>query len=412
MNILFTYTGFLPAVAWGGPVKITYQNALELQRRGHHITVCASNLLNKNHQIAPGSFERTIDDIRVVYLNMYRFKRWPGTLGPTILSPEAMQRLWREIKQADVIHINGARNLIAIMAVVFAYQQGKPIVMQPHGTLPQIVSSIRLKQLFDGLFLKPLLKNVTVFIAGQPAEEQQIIKAGGQANRIQIVPNGLNVSHYAGQAYHGRFRAKYQIEPNEQIILFLARINRKKGTDLLVEAYTKLPEPLRRQTKLVIAGPDDGQLAEVQTLVKHRQLQDRVIFTGLLAGDDVHAAHADADVFVLPCRVDTFPMAILEACRAGTPMVVTETCEIADILADKVAFIVPVEPAAIAHGMAEVLQNSSLRQRYQRGAQELMQSAFSIEAVGQKLEDIYHQARLAVNPKYAQQITSNTLENY
>jgi glycosyltransferase involved in cell wall biosynthesis len=398
MKVLFVTIGFLPAVAWGGPVKIVYQNALELQRRGHKIAVCASNLLDKKTRIAPGSFERNIDGIRVIYLNTYRFKRWPGTLGPTFLAPEALRRLWNEVSRAEVVHVNGTRNIIAMMVIVFASWQRKPIVMQPHGTLPPIVNSIRFKQLFDGLFLKRLVDNVNCFIAGQKAEEQQIIKAGGKPNWIRIVANGLDTSNYANTTYRNKFRHRFGIPPTCQVILFLARINRKKGTDLLVEAFARLPEGTRRQTRLVIAGPDDGQLAEVQALVERYRLGEQVIFTGLLSGEMVSAAHADADLFVLPCRVDTFPMAILEACQAGTPMVVTETCEIADMLDRQVATIVPVDPARIATAMAELLQDAGLRQRYRQGAQQLMRTVFSIEAVGEQLEAVYMRAIEACQP--------------
>jgi glycosyltransferase involved in cell wall biosynthesis len=85
-------------------------------------------------------------------------------------------------------------------------------------------------------------------------------------------------------------------------------------------------------------------------------------------------------------------MTILEACQAAAPMVITETCEIADILANKVATVVPVEPAKIATAMAELLNNPELRQQYKCGAQELMETTFSIQAVGQLLETIYTNA--------------------
>jgi glycosyltransferase involved in cell wall biosynthesis len=392
MKILMVTLGFYPAVAWGGPTTAVYQNALELIRRGHQVTVCTSNRLSKQEYISHGCFERTKDGVRVLYLHTYMLKNWPGTVGPTLISPTGLIRLWQQVSQADVIHVNGTRNILVMISSWFAACQYKPTVLQPHGTLPRIVSSIRLKELFDKILMGSIVGSAHALVALQQSEVQQIVQAGGDPSLTTIIPNGLDNSLHTPQRYQGALRARFDISPDQQIILFLARINRKKGADLLVGAYAQLNQEIVSRTRLVIAGPDDGQLAEIQSLVKQHRLEDRVVFTGLLSGDDVKAAYGDADIFVLPCRVDTFPMAILEACQAGIPMVVTETCEIAEMLENKVATIVPVEPGAIAQAMAELLQNARLRQRYRQGAQQLMRTVFSIEAVGEQLEAVYTRA--------------------
>jgi glycosyltransferase involved in cell wall biosynthesis len=251
------------------------------------------------------------------------------------------------------------------------------------------MNSVGLKRLFDWLFMGILLGGAGSYIALQEREVQQIVDAGGDPRRIQVVPNGVENATYTTETYQGRFRQRFELDSEQKIALFLGRINRKKGTDLLVEAFARLPEAERKGVLLVVAGPDDGQLAEVQALVARHGLEDQVIFTGVLTGDDVPAAFVDADVFVLPCRVDTFPMTLIEACQAGTPILVTETCEIADLLADRAALVVPLDVDALAEGMHRLLRDTELRARYRRGGQDLMRTEFSIEAVGDRLEEVY-----------------------
>jgi len=388
MNILFTTIGFYPAEAWGGPVKIVDQNARELQRRGHHVTVAATNLADKHHRITPRSSRSTVDGLGVHYLETRNLPTWPGTLGPTWLAPAAVMRLQQMLAAADIVHVNATRNAVSLGAMRIAARVGTPTVLQPHGTLPHIVNSVRLKRAFDALVLRRLLKKVDYFIAGQPAERSQILAVGAASDRIRTIPNGID-SEQKKFPPAGQFRRRYGIAPEQTVILFLGRINRKKGTDLLVQAFARLSESQRKQLQLVVAGPDDGQLAEVKRLVREHRLDDAVLLPGLLTGDDVWAAYADADLFVLPCRVDTFPMAIVEACSAGLPMVVTETCEIAHLLDGKAAKIVPVDVDAIAEGIRTVLDSPGLQARYRDGAQELMRTAFSIEAVGDQLEALY-----------------------
>ena len=175
--------------------------------------------------------------------------------------------------------------------------------------------------------------------------------------------------------------------PRDQpLILFLGRINKKKGTDMLVDAFRQLK---MLDAYLAIAGPDDGQLAEVKALIGRYHLEQRVSLPGLLSGLDVLAAFQDADLFVLPCRADTFPFAIIEACLAGTPMVITDRCEIADMVRDRVADIVPFDACAFAAGMERLLTDRERYQRYRANCQIMIRDTFSIEAVVDQLESLY-----------------------
>lgn len=387
MKLLYVTLGALPAVAWGGPVKIVHQNALELLRRGHSVTICATNLGDKRSKITASTAEATVEGVRTMYLSTLHFRRWPGTLGPTILTPAAMARLWAEVRAADIVHLNGVRNAPVMMAALFARVLRKPVVLQPHGTIPRIVSSVRLKQVYDLAALRQIVGVADRFVAGQASERAQIISAGGDAHRIRIVPNGLSGSRPEGKP--ACFRERFDLPTNRLIVLFLARINRKKGTDILVNAYARLSESIRDRAHLVIAGADDGQLAEVQDLLARHELHEWVTLTGLLNNDEAEHAMAAADLFVLPCRVDTFPMALVEACRSGVPIVVTETCEIADQLADRAALVVPLDVEAVAGAITRLIENPSLRVRLGQGGESLVENEFSISAVGDRLEQIY-----------------------
>ncbi len=386
MKILFVTLGFYPAVAWGGTVTVVYQNAQELLRRGHQVTVCCSNLMDKSSRIASGTFTHQVDGIKVHYIHTYSVSSWRGTIGPTFIVGGLMT-LFQEIQAADVVHANGTRNMVTLASAFIAYLLDKPFILQPHGTLPHILNSILLKQLFDGIFGSLLVGRAKALIALQESEHQQILTAGGDPTRIHIVPNGLTNKTTNKQGYQNQFKERYGIPEDNKVVLFLGRINRKKGTDLLVKAFARLKN--RQGVSLVIAGPDDGQLAEVQDLVKEFSLEDQTLFTGLLSGEDIYRAYTDADIFVLPCRTDTFPMAILEACQSGTPVVVTETCEIADKIDGIAGETTPFNAEALASTLDAMLLDEAKRAKYGTGGRRLLETEFSLQAVGDKLETIY-----------------------
>lgn len=385
MNILQITLGFYPATAWGGPIKIVYENSIELIKRGHQVTVYCTNLFDKKNYIQRGTYQKEIDGIRVVYFHTLRFPTWPGTLGPIWL-PDLKKWLKKEINTFDIIHINGYRNLMIPVITQVASKKKVPFIIQPHGALPIIVNSQVVKKTYDLLLGGQELKKIGGLIALQESEKQQALQRGISKDRIEIIPNGLNLTHQPMGRRKGEFRRKYHIPAGSPVILFLGRINKKKGTDMLIEAFARLRD---LDAYLVIAGPDDGQLAEVKTIIAKHNLHDRVRLPGLLKGDDIASAYQDSDLFVLPCRTDTFPTTIMEACYYGLPMVVTDRCEMADIIKDQVAEIVPFDSEAFSDGIRHLLVDQHLYKTYKANCPKLMEEQFSIKSTVDRLEKLY-----------------------
>ncbi len=409
MNVLQVTLGFYPATAWGGPVKIVHRNGRELVRRGHRVTVYCTNLLDKVQKIDPSTsggrtFVRMVDGIRVVYFNTWRLPWWPGTLGPVWL-PDLPSYLGNEMDDYDVVHLNGYRNLMNLPVARTARQRRVPLILQPHGAMPVLswegtqeasISTV-IKRLYDRLLGGQELKGLSALIALQESERQQAMARGVPEDRIEIIPNGLDLSEGATtpdaasllQAERGSFRRQFDIPADKPLILFLGRIHAKKGTDMLIEAFRHLDGV---EAYLAIVGPDDGQLGLVQHLIGRYGLGDRVVLTGLLTASEVMAAYRDADLFVLPCRVDTFPTTIMEACLAGTPMVVTDRCEIAHLVRDRVADVVPFDPSAFAQAMKRLLTDRERYQQYVENCPDVMRDSFSLRATVDRLEAVYARA--------------------
>lgn len=388
MNILQITLGFYPAQGWGGPVKVVHQNGRELVRRGHNVTVYCSNLVNKYEKIQPGTFEREMDGMRIVYFDSWNIKQWPGTLGPIWL-PDLPACVNREIETFDVVHVNGYRSPMILPVASAARRAGIPIVTQPHGAMPVIVNSQTVKRLYDHIFGQAELKGISALIALQESERQQALAHRVPPERIVILPNGIDPTDMEQAPPPGSFRHRLGIAPQQPLILFLGRINKKKGADMLVEAFAQLPN---RAAHLVIAGPDDGQLAEVQALIKKYGLEGRVSLPGLVTGPEVLAAFRDSDLFVLPCRADTFPVVIMEACLAGTPMVITDRCEIAHLVQDRAGEVVPFDAARFAQAMNSLLTDREKYAQYKDNCARLISDTFSIHAVVDQLEGIYRRA--------------------
>ena len=142
---------------------------------------------------------------------------------------------------------------------------------------------------------------------------------------------------------------------------------------------------------LAIVGPDDGHLEEVQRLIQKHNLSNRIICPGLLTGEEVYSAYRDFDLFVLPCRADTFPSVIMEACAANLPMVITDRCEMAYLVKDRVADVVPFDVELFSRAMKDLLLDDKRYLFYKSNCNQVLKDTFSLDVTVDKLERLYQE---------------------
>jgi len=170
-------------------------------------------------------------------------------------------------------------------------------------------------------------------------------------------------------------------------VLFLGRIHKIKGIDILVKAFAKLIDKLDG-VRLVIVGPDDGYLGELEALIKALKIEDSVLISGPLYGRDKLEAYVDAYVYVLPSRYETFPMSILEAVACGTPLILTENCGIAEYFRDKAGLVVKTDSHSLQEALLEMLMDREKQKTFRENCKTVIQK-FNISETVSKLEKVY-----------------------
>ncbi len=119
MRILMVTLAYDLAVTFGGLVKVVQNNARELVRRGHQVTVHCTNRLDHQRKLAPRTVESWIQGVRIVYCNTWFIPRWRGNFGPSF-SPSMAAYLAREGRTFDLVHIHEARTFSTIAAALYA----------------------------------------------------------------------------------------------------------------------------------------------------------------------------------------------------------------------------------------------------------------------------------------------------
>jgi glycosyltransferase involved in cell wall biosynthesis len=154
----------------------------------------------------------------------------------------------------------------------------------------------------------------------------------------------------------GRLRAELGLQDGQRLVGFLGRLHLTKGVDLLAEAFSRHAPP---DACLALLG-DGPARAELEACAAR---DPRIRLLG--QREDVEQALADFDLFVSPSREDAFPLAVLEAMRAGCPIVASETQGPLEMLAGQPASLVPVGDAdALGRALAEALRAPRERLSY------------------------------------------------
>ena len=139
--------------------------------------------------------------------------------------------------------------------------------------------------------------------------------------KINVIPNGVNLNMYDGIEKDYDFRRKYAMD-NEKIILFMGRLVYEKGIQTLIAAMPKILNHYH-DAKLLIAGKG-GMIDELRNQVNYLGLGNKVYFTGYLGSKDVQRMYKCADVSVFPSTYEPFGIVALEAMLSGTPIVVSD----------------------------------------------------------------------------------------
>ena len=213
----------------------------------------------------------------------------------------------------------------------FATKYGIPYIVQAHGSVLPFFEKQNLKKLYDFVWGNKILKDASKCIAVSKIERDQYLKMVVVENKIEIIPNGIDVSEYETLPRRGKFREKFGIAPDEKVILFLGRLHKSKGLDFLINGFSNLLDQ-SQNVKLAIAGPDDGFLDTLREQVKKIKIDEKIIITGPLYKKAKMEAFVDADVLVYPEQIEIFGLVPFEAIMCGTPVIVVDDCGCGDMI--------------------------------------------------------------------------------
>jgi len=385
MRILQVIPVFSPPKLFGGSQRVVYLVSKQLSKRGHEVAVYTSDMSNLNERTS--KYVEAIDGFTIVHFKSI----CPFLLSKArlLLTPAMERCLQTEINNFDVIHVHEARSFQHIVVWQLAQKRGIPYVVQAHGNLSPHFGGFS-RRIYDELFGKKVIRSASKVIAASRVEALDYARFGVNEEKVEIIPNAIDLDEFSNHDIRGTFREKYNINPDSKVILFIGRIHPIKGIDVLLHAFAKMIKDSKVNATLVVAGPDDGFLKECLSIVKTYEISN-VIFTGQLDGMERIDAYVDADVVVIPSRYESFSIVVLEAYACGKPVVASRVGGLKDLVVDKETGVL-VEPGdvnGLSRAIMAILLDNKVEKRGLRCKEFVEQ--FSIEKTINKLERAYHE---------------------
>lgn len=295
----------------------------------------------------------------------------------------------RNIREFDVVHIHALFSFSSTAAAMIAWRKKVPYVVRPLGVLNRWGLEHRRslpKQVSLRLIELPILRRAAAIHFTTEQERREAADIGGDVATACsfVVPIPVQVKE-SGDGKE-KFLSKYPAAAGKKLILFLSRIDRKKGIELLLSAFADVrrSEP---NSFLVIAGDGDRRyLDKLRVQAGELKISADILWTWFLGQAEKANAFAAASVFVLPSYSENFGIAAAEALAMGKACVLTDQVAIAhEAKGANAAIVTRCDADELSDAIKKLCSDPVRRRALGIAARQFAVEYLSMRAIGEKL---------------------------
>jgi len=389
MKLLCVIPAYWPAFQLGGPIFSVHNLNKTLVKKGIDVSVYTTNTGLAGS--VPVNQEFNIDGVKVTYFVFTNFFESLGVTGWQF-SLSLTAALRKNLKLFDIVYIVSIWNYPIAIAAYYCRQFKKPYIISPRGLLyPYAIGKKSWKKWpYYQLITKKDLQGAAAIHYTTRDESERCHLALGLKNTAVVIPNGIDLCEFKDLPSKEKLRQRYPAIKDKKVILFLGRINRKKGLDILIEAYSVLAKK-RNDVHLLIVGNDEaGYIRKVKKWVRGYGIEKGVTFTGMLTGKEKLEAYAGSDIFTLPSYSENFAIATVEAMACGMPIVISNKVGICEeIKKNRVGIVVNTNAESLYNGINFLLENPELKTGMAINGRRFIEERYDINKVADMMIQVY-----------------------
>jgi glycosyltransferase involved in cell wall biosynthesis len=306
-------------------------------------------------------------------------------------SVSLFKELLKHVKEYDLVHITAVWNFPVLAAVIACRRNKIPYIISPRGTIyPETIAlkSGFIKKVYLKVFGNYCLNNASAIHYTSNDEHEKVAGSLKIRSAAHIIPNGLNLNDEFSTQDHKDIILLFN---RNKYILFIGRITKKKGLDILIESFSVISKDYP-DIKLIIAGPDnENYKRELIPLINKLGVSKNILFPGMIEGNVKEEAYKKALMFILPSYSENFGMTVAEAMNAGAPVIISDRVGIYPLVEKyEAGIIVPPKVEDLVYAIEVLLNDREKRREIVRNGARLVNEEFNINNVSKKFIELYN----------------------
>jgi glycosyltransferase involved in cell wall biosynthesis len=374
------------SLVYGGPSQMVLGLSAALARAGVEVTIITTD---SNGDVGQPPLDVPLDrpveqdGYQVRYFRCSPFRRYKFSL-------ELLRWLFQHAKEFDLAHIHALFSPVSSCAAAVLRSQHLPYILRPLGTLDpaDLQKKKQLKKIYAALLERPNIAGAAA-IHFTSAQEAKVSERFGVATKDLVIPLGVKLPTQQGNDLQSKIQNPKSKIP---LVLFMSRIDPKKGLNLLIPALEKLlAEGLEFRFVLAGGNPQDPDYeAKIKAQIETSPIGKYSTIAGFVTGDRKTSLLQEADLFVLPSYYENFGIAVAEAMVAGKPVVISDQVYIwEDVQQAEAGWVASLSVESLSDALRLALKDGEERQRRGERAQEYALRHYSWDAIAQQTIQAY-----------------------
>lgn len=375
LRVLHVVPSFYPAHVYGGTIQSGLQLCRALARAGCAVRVLTTDANGKAAVL-------DVEKHRDVELDDGVLVRYAPRLAGHSISLSFLRLLPEYLRWADVVHLTAVYNFPTIPTLLACRIADKPLVWSPRGALQRWSGSRRVgaKSIWDRVCDAVAPRAAVLHVTSEEEAVESAEKI--RDRRSVVVPNGVPIPDKT---------AEPSASPPVRL-LFIGRIDPKKGIENLLDACRLLDERAACDWTLTIAGSGEAEyLRSIEAHIDTLGLRTRVTMAGEVLGDNKAAVFLNADIAVVPSHTENFGIVVAEALAHGVPVIASRGTPWSEIPKHGCGLWVDNDPQSLCDAVCQLIE-SDLLLSGERGRRWMVEE-FTWDARGQQMLDVFQQIR-------------------
>ncbi|MFN9674777.1 MAG: hormogonium polysaccharide biosynthesis glycosyltransferase HpsP [Microcystis sp.] len=372
------------SLVYGGHSQMVLGLSAALAQLGQDVTIITTDSNGDTGQApldVPLGVPVSQNGYQIYYFPCSPFRRYKFSL-------DLFTWLANRAKDYDIAHIHALFSPVSSISASIARYHQLPYILRPLGTLDpaDLQKKRQLKQIYANFLEKPnLAAAAAVHFTSQ--QECQTAERFNIKTKDIVIPLGVDFFNPQALPVTG-----FDLPENKPIILYMSRLDPKKGLDLLLPSLERLLEK-GLDFHFVLAGgnPQDPEYENrIKIQIERSILGKNTTITGFVTGEVKNSLLARADLFVLPSYYENFGIAVAEAMAAGIPVVISDRVDLHPAVAAAAAgWVTACQLEDLTNTLATAITHPEIRQQRGKNAKDLVLNQYSWSAIAEQLLTVY-----------------------